>query len=152
MITLFSSESSVATISCSLMLRLCTPSLSTDPDAILRRVAELERKVAQGVVPAQHKQTAPEAQEAADPIPPAPAKAPAAEKTAEKLGVNTAPTIDKLLDTVDAVSICVPTQFHKDTAMQVLESGVAALIEKPVCSTVFRSIEKLPETRGRCCI
>ena len=60
----------------------------------------------------------------------------AAEKTAEKLRVSTAPSIDKLLDTVDAVSICVPTQFHKDTAMQVLESGVAALIEKPVCSTV----------------
>ena len=60
----------------------------------------------------------------------------AAEKTAERLGVTTAPSIDKLLDIVDAVSICVPTQFHKDTALQVLESGVAALIEKPVCSTV----------------
>ena len=33
------------------VLRLCTPSLSTDPDAILRRVAELERKLSSGVVP-----------------------------------------------------------------------------------------------------
>ena len=32
------------------VLRLCTPSLSTDPEAILRRVAELERKIASGVV------------------------------------------------------------------------------------------------------
>lgn len=31
------------------VLRLCTPSLSTDPDAILRRVAELERKISSGV-------------------------------------------------------------------------------------------------------
>ena len=72
----------------------------------------------------------------------------AAEKTAEKLGVSTAPSIDKLLDTVDAVSICVPTQFHKDTALQVLESGVAALIEKPVCSTVAEGeflIEHVPK-------
>ena len=32
------------------VLRLCTPSLSTDPDAILRRVAELERKLASGTI------------------------------------------------------------------------------------------------------
>ena len=49
---------------------------------------------------------------------------------------------------MDAVSICVPTQFHKDTALQVLESGVAALIEKPVCSTVAEGeflIEHVPK-------
>ncbi|MDO5845747.1 MAG: Gfo/Idh/MocA family oxidoreductase [Methanocorpusculum sp.] len=60
----------------------------------------------------------------------------AAQKTAEKLGVASVSSLDKLLDEVDAVSICVPTQFHKDTALQVLDSGVAALVEKPVCSTV----------------
>lgn len=59
-----------------------------------------------------------------------------AQKTAERLGARVAPSIDKLLDEVDAVSICVPTQYHKDTALQVLESGTAALIEKPICSTV----------------
>lgn len=59
-----------------------------------------------------------------------------AQKTAEKLGIEAAPTLDKLLDVVDAVSICVPTQFHKDTALAVLSTGVSALIEKPVCSTV----------------
>ena len=36
------------------VLRLCTPSLSTDPDAILRRVAELERKLASGTVSIQN--------------------------------------------------------------------------------------------------
>ena len=55
----------------------------------------------------------------------------AAEKTADRLGVVTSSSLDKLLDAVDAVSICVPTQFHKDTALQVLESGVAALTVQP---------------------
>lgn len=32
------------------VLRLCTPSLSTDPDSILRRVAELEKKIATGQI------------------------------------------------------------------------------------------------------
>ncbi|MBQ7543044.1 MAG: DNA polymerase III subunit gamma/tau [Clostridia bacterium] len=34
------------------VLRLCTPSLSTDPDAMLRRIAELERRIETGIVPA----------------------------------------------------------------------------------------------------
>ncbi len=37
------------------VLRLCTPSLSTDPDAILRRVAELERKIATGAITVQQR-------------------------------------------------------------------------------------------------
>lgn len=72
----------------------------------------------------------------------------AAQKTAERLNVNTAATLDKLLDEVDAVSICVPTQFHKDTALQVLETGTAALIEKPICSSVSEAeflIEHAPK-------
>ena len=60
----------------------------------------------------------------------------AAQKTAKRLGIKTASSIDKLLDEVDAVSICVPTQYHKDTALTVIDSGVAVLIEKPICSTV----------------
>ena len=35
------------------VLRLCTPSLSTDLDAILRRVAELERKISTGTITVQ---------------------------------------------------------------------------------------------------
>nr|WP_042705931.1 Gfo/Idh/MocA family oxidoreductase [Methanomicrobium mobile] len=71
-----------------------------------------------------------------------------AQKTAERLNAKTVPSVDKLLDKVDAVSICVPTQFHKDTAFQVLNTGVAALIEKPICSTVSDAeylIENIPK-------
>jgi predicted dehydrogenase len=43
--------------------------------------------------------------------------------------------IDELLNQVDALSICVPTQFHHQVAMKVLAAGVHALIEKPLCGT-----------------
>jgi len=39
--------------------------------------------------------------------------------------------IDELLDSVSAVSVAVPTQFHFDVAKQCLEAGVPTL-EKPV--------------------
>ena len=45
-------------------------------------------------------------------------------------------TLVSLLDSVDAVSICVPTEHHLATAREVLHSGVHALIEKPICKTV----------------
>ncbi len=46
-----------------------------------------------------------------------------------------APTVKALLEQVDAVSICVPTQFHHDVARTVFSAGVHALIEKPICQT-----------------
>jgi len=45
-------------------------------------------------------------------------------------------TLASLLDNVDAVSICVPTEHHLATAREVFNSGVHALIEKPICKTV----------------
>lgn len=48
-------------------------------------------------------------------------------------GAVACPSVDSLLDKVDAVSICVPTQFHFDVAQKVFTAGVHALIEKPIC-------------------
>lgn len=45
-------------------------------------------------------------------------------------------TIGDLLKKVDAMSICVPTQFHLETAREALETGVHILMEKPICSSV----------------
>ena len=45
-------------------------------------------------------------------------------------------TIGDLLKKVDALSICVPTQYHLETARQALETGVHVLIEKPICQSV----------------
>jgi predicted dehydrogenase len=44
-------------------------------------------------------------------------------------------TLDELLERVDAVSVCVPTPFHRAVGEQVLAAGVAMLMEKPLCAT-----------------
>jgi len=57
-------------------------------------------------------------------------------------------TISDLLDNVDAVSICVPTPFHLQTAQEVFGSGVHVLMEKPICSTV-KEAHALQEMIGK---
>ncbi len=46
------------------------------------------------------------------------------------------PTVEDLLRSVDAVSVCVPTPYHFSVAETVLDAGgVPVLIEKPICAT-----------------
>jgi len=57
-------------------------------------------------------------------------------------------TVDELLNRVDAVSICVPTQFHHAVAKKVLSAGIHALIEKPLCGTAAEAedlVRMIPE-------
>ena len=61
---------------------------------------------------------------------------PAAEAAARRTGATVAGSLEALLDAADAVSICVPTPYHLETAEQVAEAGVPMLIEKPICATV----------------
>jgi len=44
-------------------------------------------------------------------------------------------TVEDLLNHVDAVSICVPTQFHASVAEKVFSAKKHAFIEKPICAT-----------------
>lgn len=63
-------------------------------------------------------------------------------------GATVSPTAEDLLGCVDAVSVCVPTPYHLGVAEQVLDAGVALLIEKPICATVEESrrlIKKIPD-------
>ncbi len=53
-----------------------------------------------------------------------------ARSVAEAFG-STAMELDDLLNSVDVVSIAVPTQFHYDTARECIEAGVNVLVEKP---------------------
>ncbi len=46
------------------------------------------------------------------------------------------PTLEALLDRVDAVSVVVPTSVHTEVGLAVLSRGLAALIEKPLADTV----------------
>lgn len=59
----------------------------------------------------------------------------AASDVAKKTGTNVAGSLEDLFRQVDAVSICVPTEYHYGTALKVAEAGVHMLIEKPVCMT-----------------
>ncbi|HDR73979.1 MAG TPA: Gfo/Idh/MocA family oxidoreductase, partial [Methanoculleus sp.] len=59
----------------------------------------------------------------------------AAEQAARTNDVSVADSMNELLNTVDAVSICVPTQYHFPVAHEVLQKGIHMLIEKPICLT-----------------
>lgn len=67
----------------------------------------------------------------------------AAEEVARANGGEVCTSIDDLLHQVDAVSICVPTQFHHEVAKTVFAAGVHALIEKPLCSTAAQAQDLL---------
>jgi len=57
-----------------------------------------------------------------------------AERTREFATVCSSP--EELLARAEAVSICVPTRYHFDTASKVIDAGVNCLIEKPITMTV----------------
>jgi predicted dehydrogenase len=60
-------------------------------------------------------------------------------------------TVEQLLAAgVDAVSVAVPTTYHKPVAQQLLSAGVACLIEKPLAGTVDEAgaIKELAESSG----
>jgi len=59
-----------------------------------------------------------------------------AQKVAGELGVTAHPTLESLLDVVDAVTIVVPTPAHFEVAREVLGRGIHALIEKPIATTL----------------
>jgi predicted dehydrogenase len=66
-----------------------------------------------------------------------------ASHVAGELGVTAFPTLDALLDVVDAVTIVVPTPTHFEVAREVLSRGIHALIEKPIAATLEEADEML---------
>ncbi|MDD1665596.1 MAG: Gfo/Idh/MocA family oxidoreductase [Methanomicrobiales archaeon] len=59
----------------------------------------------------------------------------AAEEMARLHGATACESIEDLLSRTDAVSLCVPTQYHLQVARQAIAAGVHTLIEKPICTT-----------------
>jgi predicted dehydrogenase len=58
----------------------------------------------------------------------------------EQYGVPTFDNLEKLLDTKpDAVSVCVPTVLHHETAKAVIARGIPLLVEKPLAASVEQS-------------
>ena len=68
----------------------------------------------------------------------------AAERAAEAASANGARALTdyrELLGKVDAVTVAVPTELHRDIALPFLEQGIAVLVEKPMA----RSLEEADE-------
>jgi predicted dehydrogenase len=71
----------------------------------------------------------------------------AAQELAEKFDAHLASSQEELLGAVDAVSICVPTQFHHRVAGDVTHKNIPVLIEKPICLTSKEAedlVKKIP--------
>jgi predicted dehydrogenase len=78
-----------------------------------------------------------------------PARAP---YVAKELEVTAFPSLESLLDRVEAITVVVPTSAHVDVGLAVLERGLHALIEKPLADTL-PGAEQLVHTareRGLC--
>jgi len=58
-------------------------------------------------------------------------------------------SVEKLLNNVDAVSICVPTKYHFDVAKKVIEKNIHCLVEKPITLTVSEGEELLDLLRDK---
>lgn len=58
------------------------------------------------------------------------------------------PSLESLLDSVEAVSICVPTKYHHDVACKVIDSGVHFLLEKPITLTLEEAKDLLQRIEG----
>jgi predicted dehydrogenase len=71
-----------------------------------------------------------------------------AAKVSRELGVAAHPSLQALLDVVDAVTIVVPTPAHLEVAREVLGRGIHALIEKPIAATLEEADEMLALARA----
>ncbi len=66
----------------------------------------------------------------------------------KRLDAHVASSMDELLDSCEAVSICVPTPYHYKVAGEVIDHHVAVLIEKPICLTSEEAtalVRRIPE-------
>jgi predicted dehydrogenase len=70
-----------------------------------------------------------------------------AEHVTKELGVESFAELEKLLDSVDAVSVVVPTPFHHKVAAPALERGLHVMIEKPIATTLEEADDLLAIAR-----
>ena len=77
---------------------------------------------------------------------------PRAAQVAKELETVAHPTLEALLDRVEAITVVVPTPAHVDVGQAVLERGLHALIEKPLADTVpgAEQLVHLARARGAC--
>jgi predicted dehydrogenase len=66
---------------------------------------------------------------------------------ARELEIVAHPTLDALLERVDAVSVAVPTPAHTEVGLAVLSRGIAALIEKPLADSMEGAEQLVQQAR-----
>jgi predicted dehydrogenase len=74
-----------------------------------------------------------------------------AERAAAAAAITGAPAVAdfrQIMDRVDAVSIAVPTELHRDIALPFLEQGTAVLVEKPMARSLAEADELLAAARA----
>jgi predicted dehydrogenase len=59
-----------------------------------------------------------------------------AHQVAEELGVDLAPSLEDLLDRIDALIIATPTTTHEEVAVAALRRGIHVFIEKPIAPSL----------------
>lgn len=76
----------------------------------------------------------------------------AAQAIGKQHGATVYPSVEELLQHVDAVSICVPTQFHAGVARQVFAAQKHVFIEKPICATAAEARTLMKSAPDGCVI
>ncbi len=66
-----------------------------------------------------------------------------AEETADKVGVSATTDFNELFGQVEAVTLAVPTDVHRNVAIPFLERGVSVLVEKPIARLVSEADEMI---------
>ena len=66
-----------------------------------------------------------------------------AQQVTSELGVAATPSLESLLDQVDAVTVVVPTIGHHEVAKAAVERGIHVMIEKPIAATLAEADDLL---------
>jgi predicted dehydrogenase len=68
---------------------------------------------------------------------------------AQKYNTYTYPSMDDLLDDVDAICIAVPTKLHYEVAKKALAEDIHTLVEKPISSTIEEASDLVATAKER---
>lgn len=70
------------------------------------------------------------------------------EHVAHEVGTKAYTSVEEIPETLDAVSIAVPTSSHAEVAVPLLEKGVAVLVEKPISSSIEEAVSIINASRA----
>ena len=72
-----------------------------------------------------------------------------AQKVADRFATRAVRDYHELLDRIDAVSIAVPTALHREVAGTFLSRGIAAMVEKPLASSLAEAEQLISISHSR---